>query len=87
MTSRPGPTNANASIRDDGGETHTPPREAGAPFSITDRETFYAAIERHQRASWRVTAACAAAVAVLAIVVAILSRNTAEMLTTLHLLY
>jgi Zn-dependent protease with chaperone function len=51
---------------------YTPQQEAGPPFSPVDRETFYAAIERHRRAAWRVTAACSAAVAVLAIVVAIL---------------
>ena len=37
-----------------------------------DRETFFAAIERHRRAAWRVTAACGLAIAVLALVVAIL---------------
>jgi Zn-dependent protease with chaperone function len=40
--------------------------------SIVDRETFLAAIARHRRASWRVTAACALAVIVIAVVVAIL---------------
>ncbi|MGE5243740.1 MAG: M48 family metalloprotease [Betaproteobacteria bacterium] len=40
--------------------------------TAADRETFLAAIARHRRASWRVTAACAAAVIVLAVVVAIL---------------
>lgn len=37
-----------------------------------DRESFLAAIERHRRASWRVTVACAVGFVVLAIVVAIL---------------
>ena len=37
-----------------------------------DRELFFAAIARHRRASWRVTAACALATALLAVVVAIL---------------
>ena len=37
-----------------------------------DREHFLEAITRHRRASWRVTAACAIAVIVLALVVAIL---------------
>jgi Zn-dependent protease with chaperone function len=41
-------------------------------WSASQRETFLAAIARHRRASWRVTAACAAAVAILAVVVAIL---------------
>jgi Zn-dependent protease with chaperone function len=41
-------------------------------LSALDRETFFAAIARHRRASWRVTAACAVAVIVLALVVAIL---------------
>jgi len=41
-------------------------------FGPLDRETFLAAIARHRRASWRVTAACALAVMVLALVVAIL---------------
>lgn len=40
--------------------------------SAADRETFLAAVARHRRASWRVTAACAAAVLVLAVVVSIL---------------
>jgi Zn-dependent protease with chaperone function len=37
-----------------------------------EREIFFAAIERHRRAAWRVTAACGAATVLLAIVVAIL---------------
>jgi Zn-dependent protease with chaperone function len=37
-----------------------------------DRESFFAAIARHRRASWRVTTACAVAVATVALVVAIL---------------
>jgi len=37
-----------------------------------DRELFFAAIARHRRASWRVTSACAIAVAALALVVSIL---------------
>ncbi len=49
-----------------------PPPERRQPFAIVDRETFFAAIDRHRRASWRVTAACAVAVAVLATVVAML---------------
>ncbi|HJZ78587.1 MAG TPA: M48 family metalloprotease [Vicinamibacterales bacterium] len=48
------------------------PADARTQYTVTDRETFDAAIERHQRAAWRVTTACAVAVAVLAIVVAIL---------------
>src|SRR6478736_5803547 len=40
-------------------------------LSPADREMFDAAIARHRRASWRVTAACAVAVAALALVVAI----------------
>ncbi len=47
---------------------------AGGWKTLTEaqRETFLAAIERHRRASWRVTIACALAVAVLAVAVAIL---------------
>jgi Zn-dependent protease with chaperone function len=41
-------------------------------LSAAERETFFAAIARHRRASWRVTAACAVAVAALAATVAIL---------------
>jgi Zn-dependent protease with chaperone function len=41
-------------------------------FSTADRESFSAAIARHRRASWRVTAACAVSVMALAVVVAIL---------------
>ena len=41
-------------------------------LSAADRESFLSAITRHRRASWRVTAACAAGVIVLAVVVAIL---------------
>jgi Zn-dependent protease with chaperone function len=41
-------------------------------LSALDRESFLAAIARHRRASWRVTAACGAAVIVEAVVVAIL---------------
>ena len=41
-------------------------------LSPAERESFDAAIARHRRASWRVTAACAVAVAALALVVAIL---------------
>lgn len=41
-------------------------------FSPTERESFLSAIARHRRASWRVTAACAVAVVVLMVVVAIL---------------
>jgi Zn-dependent protease with chaperone function len=41
-------------------------------FAVADRESFLAAIARHRRASWRVTAACAVAVAGIALVVAIL---------------
>jgi Zn-dependent protease with chaperone function len=37
-----------------------------------ERESFFAAIERHRRAAWRVTAACGVATALLALVVAIL---------------
>jgi Zn-dependent protease with chaperone function len=37
-----------------------------------ERELFFTAIARHRRASWRVTAACVAATALLALVVAIL---------------
>jgi Zn-dependent protease with chaperone function len=44
-----------------------PPR-----FSPADRELFDAAIARHRRASWRVTAACAVAAIVVMVVVAIL---------------
>jgi Zn-dependent protease with chaperone function len=41
-------------------------------LSALDRESFLSALARHRRASWRVTAACAVAVIVLALVVAIL---------------
>lgn len=41
-------------------------------LSASERESFLAAIARHRRASWRVTAACAVGVATLAMVVAIL---------------
>lgn len=41
-------------------------------FSASERETFLAAIGRHRRASWRVTAACAVAVVMLTLVVATL---------------
>jgi Zn-dependent protease with chaperone function len=41
-------------------------------LSAPDRESFLSAITRHRRASWRVTAACAAAGFALAVVVAIL---------------
>jgi Zn-dependent protease with chaperone function len=37
-----------------------------------ERELFFSAIARHRRASWRVTAACAVATSLLAVVVAIL---------------
>jgi Zn-dependent protease with chaperone function len=43
-----------------------------APLSLAERESFLDAIARHRRASWRVTAACAACVLVLAGVVALL---------------
>src|SRR5262249_23502581 len=49
--------------------------ELAAPWttlSPAQRETFQAAIERHRRASWRVTIACAVAVVAVALVVAIL---------------
>lgn len=39
-----------------------------------ERESFCAAIARHERASWRVTALAAACIAVLAFIVAVLSR-------------
>ncbi|MFN9775995.1 MAG: M48 family metalloprotease, partial [Burkholderiales bacterium] len=42
------------------------------PLSAAERESFLDAIARHRRASWRVSAACAACVAVLALVVALL---------------
>ena len=42
------------------------------PLSAAERESFLDAIARHRRASWRVTAACAACVVVLATVVALL---------------
>jgi Zn-dependent protease with chaperone function len=42
------------------------------PWSATEREDFFAAIARHRRAAWRVTAACALAYGLLAVVVAIL---------------
>ncbi len=45
---------------------------AWTSLSGVERESFLAAIARHRRASWRVTAACAAAVAVLALAVSIL---------------
>ena len=45
---------------------------AWTSLSAAERESFLAAIARHRRASWRVTAACAAAVAVLALTVSIL---------------
>lgn len=41
-------------------------------LSPEERETFFEAIARHRRASWRVTVACAVAVVVLTVVVAIL---------------
>src|SRR5689334_14092690 len=42
------------------------------PMTNDQRETFLAAIARHRRASWRVTAACVVAVAGVSVVVAIL---------------
>src|ERR1044071_2894176 len=42
------------------------------PMTNDQRETFLAAIARHRRASWRVTAACVIAVAGVSVVVAIL---------------
>jgi Zn-dependent protease with chaperone function len=54
----------------------TPASEASAtllrPWSGTEREDFFAAIARHRRAAWRVTAVCALAYLFLALVVAIL---------------
>jgi Zn-dependent protease with chaperone function len=41
-------------------------------LSADERETFFSAIARHRRASWRVTGACGVAVGLLALVVAIL---------------
>ena len=41
-------------------------------FTAAERESFLAAIDRHRRASWRVTVACGGTVAVLAVVVSIL---------------
>ena len=41
-------------------------------LSPDERESFFSAIARHRRASWRVTAACGVAVGLLALVVAIL---------------
>lgn len=41
-------------------------------FSAAERESFFAAIARHRRDSWRATAACAVAVLVLALVISIL---------------
>ncbi|HEU0199386.1 MAG TPA: M48 family metalloprotease [Burkholderiaceae bacterium] len=42
------------------------------PWSPTERESFFDAIERHRRASWRVAAVCAVAIAVLTLVLAVL---------------
>jgi Zn-dependent protease with chaperone function len=42
------------------------------PWGPGERESFFDAIERHRRASWRMTAVCAFAIGVLALVLAIL---------------
>ncbi len=42
------------------------------PWSATERESFFDAIDRHRRATWRVTAICALAVALLALVESVL---------------
>lgn len=42
------------------------------PWTPAERESFFDAVERHRRASWRITAVCAFAVAVLAFVLAVL---------------
>jgi Zn-dependent protease with chaperone function len=42
------------------------------PWTAPERESFFAAIARHRRASWRITYACAFAIAVLTVVVAVL---------------
>jgi hypothetical protein len=41
-------------------------------WSPAERESFFDAIERHRRASWRVTAVCALAIAILTLVLAVL---------------
>jgi Zn-dependent protease with chaperone function len=45
---------------------------SSAPWRSLERESFFAAIERHRRAAWRVTALCALANTALGLVVAIL---------------
>ena len=47
-------------------------RSEWKPFSAEERESFLAAIARHRRASWRVSAACGVAVLVLAATAALL---------------
>jgi Zn-dependent protease with chaperone function len=42
------------------------------PWTASERESFFDAIRRHRRASWRITAACVLAIAVLALVVSVL---------------
>ena len=61
--------------------TSNPPGDATAPdgdlhwqpaWTPEERESFFAAIARHERASWRVTLLAAACIAVLAFIVAVL---------------
>lgn len=42
------------------------------PWTAAEREDFFDAIARHRRASWRITVACAFAIGVLALVIAVL---------------
>lgn len=45
---------------------------AGTSWTPAERESFFAAIERHRRAAWRVSLACGVGAAVLALVMAVL---------------
>lgn len=47
--------------------------QAATAWTAQERADFFAAIARHRRAAWRVTAVCALAAAVLALVVALLT--------------
>jgi Zn-dependent protease with chaperone function len=50
----------------------SPDERVWTPWSAAERESFFDAIARHRRASWRITAACVFAVTVLTMVVAAL---------------
>src|ERR1043166_1446423 len=48
------------------------PRGTWTTFTAAEREDFFNAIAHHNRAAWRVTAACAAAYTILGLVISLL---------------